>query len=338
MKKRGKGMSVMGHSTGRYGGGDPSEARVHLKIDGTFNLEVGTPEIGQGVNTAFIQIAAEELDVPYEAISFSNIDTDVAPYCTGTFASRALFFTGNAIIKACKDLKEKMKKFAALIMGVNPDQLEMADNKIYMKDNPNKAMSMAEIGTACIMRGSFLNGVGTYTAGGPSPINPVTGEQPLVAAAAFGTCVVEVKVDTEIGVVEVLKMIHVYDVGRVINLLNCKQQVSGGAAHGIGMALFEDAHPYWPSIEYAVNNLADYVLPTAADMPVESEYSFVEKPHPDGPFGAKGFGEGTPNAIIPAIAAAIHDAVGIWIFQWPITPESILRALEAKKVGEQSRY
>jgi CO/xanthine dehydrogenase Mo-binding subunit len=99
---------------------------------------------------------------------------------------------------------------------------------------------------------------------------------------------------------------------------------------GIGMALTESAHPYWPSMDYAVDNLGDYVLTTAADMPVEDKQEIVEVPHPDGPYGAKGFCEMSANAQIPAVTAAIHDAIGVWITEFPTTPELILKALEEK--------
>jgi CO/xanthine dehydrogenase Mo-binding subunit len=99
---------------------------------------------------------------------------------------------------------------------------------------------------------------------------------------------------------------------------------------GIGMALTESAHPYWPSVDHAVDNLGDYVVATAADMPLEDKQALVEVPHPDGPYGAKGFCEMSANAQIPAITSAIHDAIGVWITEWPISPEAVLRALASK--------
>jgi len=334
MKKRGKGLSAIGYSTGLYQGADPSQAQVSLKMDGTFNLLVGSVDMGQGCKTALTQIAAEELGVPYEAITFTNDSTEDGVYCAGTYASRVTFMTGNAIINACLDLKKKILIFASSMVGVKPEQLEVVDNKILAKDNPEvKPVSMAEIGAASTSGGEFLVGHGAYTPGGPYPIDPVTGEQPFVAAAAFATCIVEVEVDTETGVVEVLKATHVYDIGTAINPLLCKGQINGGAAMGIGMALSEDIHPYWPSVDFPVDSLGDYIVLTAADMPPDDKHAIVQVPHPDGPFGAKGFSEMSANAPIPAITAAIHDAIGVWITQFPITPEMILKALESKQDG-----
>ncbi|MFN2303528.1 MAG: xanthine dehydrogenase family protein molybdopterin-binding subunit [Anaerolineales bacterium] len=328
MKKRGKGFSTIGYCTGFYGGGDPNQAQINLKADGTFDLLMGTVDIGQGCKTAMTQIAAEELDVPIESITFINRDTDVAPFCMGSFASRVTFIAGNAVIKACKDLKEKIKIFAAPMLDAKPELLEIADNKVSVKGDPDKTLSMAEIGGPSV--GANLTGLGVYAPAGPNEVDPETGAQPNLAAAAFGVCISEVEVDTETGVVEVLKSFHVYEIGKAISPLICKGQINGGAAMGIGMAFSENAHPYWPSVEHAADGLGDYVIATAADMPAEEKYAIVEVPHPDGPYGAKGFSEMSANAQIPAITAAIHDAVGVWISEFPLTPEVVLKALESK--------
>jgi CO/xanthine dehydrogenase Mo-binding subunit len=192
-------------------------------------------------------------------------------------------------------------------------------------------MSLAEIGTASIMGGELLVGFGAYAPEGPFPIDPATGAQPVLASSAFATAILDVEVDTETGVVEMLKAVYVYEIGKAINPLMCKMQINGGSAIGIGNAISEDAHPYWPSTDFAVENLGDYVVMTAADMPPETKYDIVEIPHPEGPYGAKGFAEMTANVQIPAITMAIQDAIGVWITQFPITPELILKALESTK-------
>jgi len=302
-----------------------------LKMDGTFDLLVGSVDMGQGCKTALTQIAAEELDVPFESISYMNRDTQAAPFCTGSFASRVTFINGNAVISACKDLKEKMKQFTAPIVGVEVDQLEVSNNRIFAKQDPENSVSIASISDASTWAGDFLVGHGAYTPGGPYAIDPATGEQPFIAAVAYGTCIVEVEVDTETGVVEVLKTVSIYDIGKAINPLICKGQINGGMAMGIGMALSEDIHPYWPSVDFPIDKLADYFVVTAADMPRNNRNAVIEVTQPDGPFGAKGFSEMSANAQIPAITAAIRDAIGVWIMQFPITPEMILKELESQK-------
>jgi CO/xanthine dehydrogenase Mo-binding subunit len=154
-----------------------------------------------------------------------------------------------------------------------------------------------------------------------------------LSSLAFGACVAEVEVDTETGVVEVVKLVQVYEVGRAINPLLCKGQINGGTMMGIGFALTEDFSPDYPAIELAPEGLSDYLITTAADMPPVMISDIVEVPHPDGPRGAKGFAEMTAAAPPPAIISAIHDAVGVWITDYPATPERILRALAAKEGG-----
>lgn len=333
MIKRGVGMASGGHPTGMHGGADTNQAQISLEMDGSFDLLMGTVDIGQGCKTSFRQVAAEELDVPVESIVYVNTDTDASPMCLGAFASRAMFIGGNAAIAACKDLKEKIKTFSAPMLGVKAEELEMADGGVFVKTDPEKALSLAEIGGAANFGGNYLLGSGAYMPeGGPEGeiTDPETGAMPHLAAIAYTTCIVEVEVDTDTGMVRVIKETHSYELGRAINPLMCKEQINGGAAMGLGIALTEDAHPYWPSTDYAADGFESYVIATAADVPTESEFAILENPHPDGPFGAKGFCESSTNVPIPAIIAAIHDAVGVWITQFPATPEVVLRALEEK--------
>jgi len=331
MKKKGRGISSIGYCTGFYGGGDPNQAEVKLNMDGSFELLIGTTDLGQGAKTSFMQVAAEVLDVPIESFTVENSDTDFAPFCMGAFASRAMFIGGNAVIAAATDLKEKIKAYAAPMLESTPDKVEMADNKVFVKDNPEKSLGMGDIGGASTFGGGYLVGSGFYRPDGPYQMDAETGEMSSLAAAAFACAIVDVEVDTETGVVEVKNAVHAYELGKAISPLICKGQINGGTAMGIGMALTESAHPYWPSIDHAVDSFGDYVIATAADMPPEDTFAMVEVPHPDGPYGAKGFCEMSANAQIPAIASAIHDAIGVWITEWPIPPESVLRALAAKE-------
>lgn len=327
MKKKGFGFATVGFSAGFYGGGDPTHAVISIKRDGSLELKMGTVDIGQGCKTVFTQIAAEELEVPIDSIIFINKDTDITPYDMGSYASRVTFVGGNALIKACSDLKQKMREFAAKEFSTTPDLVEIADSKVFARNIDGKVMSMAELGLIACNKAVPLSGYGAYVPEGPNCPCPETGAQPFLAAAPFGVCIAEIEVDLGTGMIEVIKNIHVYEIGKVINPLICKGQIQGGAVMGIGMALSEDAHPYWPSVEYASASLSDYVIPTAADIPSDVKCETVEVPHPNGPYGAKGFSEMGANAEIPAIAMAVHDAIGVWINQFPITPEAILRAL-----------
>lgn len=330
MKKRGIGISCNTHPAGLKGGGDPSQALIRVKLDGTLDLVIGAVDIGQGCKTILRQIAAEELGVPLEAITLSNFDTDIGLMCTGTFASRVTFIDGNAVIRAARDLKDKIKRFVGSQLGVEPEQLEMADNRVFVRDNPEKGMSMAAVGATANWGGQILVGTGAFTPGAGQDFDPETGKMTAIASLAFGACVAEVEVDTETGVVDVLKLVQVYEIGRAINPLLCKGQINGGSMMGISFALTENLFPYYPAVDFAPETFSDYILTTAADMPKEMIYDIVEVPHPNGPYGAKGFSEMTASAAPPAILSAIHDAIGVWITDYPATPEVILRALEAK--------
>ncbi len=331
MKKRGIGISCNTHPAGLKGGGDPSQAQIRLKPDGTLDLLVGAVDIGQGSKTILRQIAADELRVPLEAITVNNFDTDIGPMCTGTFASRVTFMDGNAVIRAAGDLKKKIKEWAAETMEANPADIEIADNRVFVQGVPAKAKSMAEVGTQANWGGQFLVGTGSFIPGAGQGFDPQTGKMTAVASLAFGACVAEVEVDTETGVVEVLKLVQVYEIGKAINPLLCRGQINGGAMMGIGFALTEDFAPYYPGMDHATENLADYVITTAADMPREMTWDIVEVPHPDGPRGAKGFSEMTSSAAPPAILSAIHNAIGVWITDYPATPERVLKALAEGK-------
>ncbi len=152
---------------------------------------------------------------------------------------------------------------------------------------------------------------------------------PAVAAISYGCCYVELEVDTDTGQVELLKMVNSWEVGKAINPLLVKGQINGGLSIGLGYALTENTYPYYPSEEYSPVTLGDYFMPTFADYPSELLAGITEVPCPAGVKGAKGFSEGSSNAPGPAIMSAIHDAVGVWIDEYPISPELLLMAIRA---------
>lgn len=330
MKKRGVGISSVLHPTGNKGAGDPSQAAIQLKPDGTFALLLGAVDIGQGSNTILRQFAADIMDVPIESIYASNFVDDFAPLCTGTFASRVTLIDPHAIENAAAELKEKIRNWAADQFEANPEDIEIKDNKVYVKDNPEEhSMTMADVGAAVNWGGQgFFVGSGSWQPDVFHDHDPETGAMPAVGAISFGACVVEVEVDTETGEVEVTKLAQVWEMGKAVNPLLAKAQINGGFQIGMGFALTENIYPYYPDPEFTPGTLGDYFMPTFADFPEDMRYDIAEVPHPMGVQGAKGFSEGASSAPPPAIMAAIHDAIGVWIDKYPITPEDILKALE----------
>lgn len=346
MKKRGVGISCVLHPTGNKGGGDPSQAAIELKPDGTFVLLIGAVDLGQGSTTILRQFAADALDVPIENIFASNFADDFAPLSLGSFASRVTLIDPHAVYNAADDLKQKIREYVAPMLQKNlqeivsmqkvePDQVVIADNKVFVDGYPEHAMSMAEVGGAANFGGGaeakFLVGTGAWQPDFFHPHDSETGAMPAVGAVSFGSCIVEVEVDTETGEVELLKLTQVWEMGKAVNPLMVRQQINGGLNIGMGTSLIENTYPYYPSADFAPDNFSDYAMPTFADYPQELQYGYAEVPHPNGVQGAKGFSEGSSNAPPPAIMAAIHDAIGVWINEYPASPEVILRALEEKE-------
>ena len=330
MKKKGVGLSCVLHPSGNKGAGDPSQAAIQLRPDGTLTLLIGAVDLGQGSTTILRQIAAETMNVPIENIYCSNFADDFAPQSHGSFASRVTLIDSHAVENACEDLKQKIRLWASDIFEANPDDIEVADNKVFVRGaEAQHSMPMSQVGDNVNWGGSFLVGTGSWQPDVFHAHDPETGAMPAVGAISFGCMYVEVEVDTDTGQIDVIKTAHTWEVGKAVNPLLVKAQINGGLSIGLGMAMSEDMFPL-ADLSEVPEKLADYFMPTFADYPQESRVGICEVPHPNGVKGAKGFSEGSANAPGPAIMAAVHDAIGIWIDTYPITPEKVLRALEAQ--------
>ncbi|MGQ9599426.1 MAG: xanthine dehydrogenase family protein molybdopterin-binding subunit [Anaerolineae bacterium] len=329
MKKRGVGIAAALYPTGMSGGGDSSQAIVKVKSDGTVDLIVGSCDIGQGAKTVLAQMAAEELGVGYDQVTVVNQDTDATPMCFGTFASRVTFVAGNAVVQAAREARSILFEVAAEDLEASPDDLVAADGKIFVRGAPDRAKTIAEVaGKANFAMRKLIVGRGHFMRNPSSP-DPQTGQTDPFATLAWAGVLAEVEVDTETGEVEVLKLVTCYDVGRAINPLLAEGQIEGGTVMGLGAALMENLYPFYPTQAWQPESYHDYVIPTAADVP-EIKSAIYECPSTNGPYGAKGIGEMTANVPAPAIINAIHDAIGVWVTEVPVTPEKVLKALEAK--------
>lgn len=331
--KRGKGISAVWYSTGMSGGGDPSQVMVKMRPDGSVDVLIGSVDIGQGARTIVRQIAAQELGVPIEKVNVTAVDSDTSPLDTGTFASRVTHQTGNATILAAREARQVLFEVAAGQLGVRPEQLEAKDDKIVVRDFPEQAIPIADVaGQATWSDRKIIAGRGAF--GWPvAVVDPETGQGEPLHTMAYGATVAEVEVDTETGWVRVLKLASAYDCGKAINPMLVEGQIDGGAAGGLGSALMEELHPYYPTLDHFPTGFFSYMIPTAKDLP-QLDAVVVEMGSRTGPYGAKGIGEMTANTQAPAIINAIHDAVGVWITDLPATAEKVLRALEAKQAGK----
>jgi CO/xanthine dehydrogenase Mo-binding subunit len=336
MKKRGVGIAAAQYPTGLAGGGDVSQAYVKVNPDGTTDLFVGSVDIGQGCKTVLAQMAAEELGIPYEQVRVHNQGTDTSPICFGTFASRVTYAAGNAVVEAAREARSMLFEAAAPALQSTPEALEVSEGRIFVRDDPGRSIGFRDVANmANIFMKKMIVGQGLF-ARDHSATDPDTGACDPFCTMAWAAQWVEVEVDTDTGEVEVLRMVSAFDVGRAINPMLVEGQIEGGAVMGMGAALMEDLYPHYPTPEGQPTNLNTYVIPTARDVPEKMESVIVECPSTAGPHGAKGIGEMTANVPAPAIVSAIHDAVGVWIDEIPVTPERLLRALEkAASQGER---
>jgi CO/xanthine dehydrogenase Mo-binding subunit len=325
--KRGRGIAAVWYSTGMSGGGDPAQALVKMAPDGSVDVLMGAVDIGQGARSVMRQIAAEELGVSIEKVNVSLVDTEVTPVDTGTFASRVTHQMGNAVVQASREARQVLFEVASAQLGVEPEQLEAKDDKVVVRNFPEQAIPIADLaGMATYGERRLIAGRGAF-GWAVANVDPDTGQGDPLHTMAYGATVAEVEVDPDTGVVKVLKMVSAYDCGKAINPLLVEGQIDGGAAMGLGSALLEELHPYYPTLDHYPTGFFSYMVPTAKDVP-ELDAVVVEMHSDTGPYGAKGIGEMTANSQAPAIINAIHDAIGVWITDLPATPEKVLRALE----------
>jgi len=327
MKKRGVGIALYNLPCGLGGAGDPSQAVIKLNPDGTFSLLIGCTDLGQGCLTIMQQLAAGELDVPLDHVMVNNKADNFQQWCTGTFASRVTGIDASAVVLACQDLKDKAKELVAEQLEVAPDDLEFAAGRVSVVGYPEKGMGLADLGGLVHWGGFNLVGAASFTFGPQTPADPEDGTMKTVKAISWEAAVAEVEVDMETGQVEVLKFVHATEVGRAVNPMLVRGQVNGSMAMGLGFALTEDMDPYWPSKEFSVDSFEDYIIPTAADMPLENDYALLEYHSPNTAAGTKGF-SGELGATPAAVLNAIHDATGVWVTSYPASPERVLRAIK----------
>jgi 4-hydroxybenzoyl-CoA reductase subunit alpha len=328
---RGIGFSCASHPSGpRLGGHFGSAVMLKLMEEGKVIVTHGGTEIGQGANTVFCQMAAEELGLPYEDIIQGVSDSDTTIFDSGMFGDRCTYWDGNATIAAARDLKKQLAEIIAPELKARPEDIEFADGRVFVRDNPQQGMDfLRATRRAYYERGAPLYGRGYWAATDIDLVDWKTGKGNLAHGLDFIATGMELEVDRETGKVTLLRGVHGDDAGQPINPAMLEGQVNGGSAHMTGHCLWEES--LYDEKGRALNyTWRDYKQPTALDVP---EY-FVEHVHthdPYGPFGAKGAGEASSCSTMAAIANGIYDAVGVRITDLPITPEKILAALKAKE-------
>jgi CO/xanthine dehydrogenase Mo-binding subunit len=333
--KRGKGIAL----GNKYSiAPTASAAIVKVHPDGLVELRTSTVDLGQGSSTIFCQMIAEEFKIPVSKVRVLNPDTDITPFDLGTASSRSTFNMGNAIRKASQDAKNQLFELAAKELEANKDDLETADSKVFVKGSPERSLEIKDlfipmvIGGYTLKEGAEIIGKATYYLSGVIP-DPETGASERPASFyMFVAQAAEVEVDTQTGKIRVVKIVTAPDCGKAINPMQVVGQQEGGVlSMGIGSTLMEEV--ITDNGVMLNPQFADYKIPTTLDCPDLANYKsvIIETAHRDGPWGAKGVGEGTMVCSAPAIANAIHDAIGIRFHSIPITPEKVLKALKEKK-------
>lgn len=321
VKKRGLGMATMMHVSGAAPAlKEISGSFIKLNEDGTANMIMGNPDLGQGSTTALMQICAEELGLNYEDIivDYAYTDSDYALFDIGSHASRQLYSGANAVRKAAAMAKEKLLEVAAEMLKEPVDQLEARGGRVFVTDNLEKFVTHADVSME-----AHFGELGKQIWGACSENPP---GNPPVYAIQFA----EVEVDTETGEVKLLKLTAAHDTGRMINPSNVYGQIQGGIHHGIGMALTEEIKICPDSGRVLNPDLANYKIHTILDMP-EIDAIAVEAHSKSASHGQKSIGESPLIPTCAAIGNAVYDAIGVRITDLPITPEKVLKALSEKK-------
>ncbi len=329
-RKRGRGVAAVNYPTGMNLGGDPTQALVHSTPTGNFIVSLSSVDLGQGMKSIIAQICAETLGVPTERVIVDTADSDTGPHCMGTFASRGTHRAGNAVIAAAKEARDVMLEVAAEMLEVDSRDLQTdGAGGIHIVGVPSKSVSVTDVALAAhFQQGRSISGRGMFFIPRSYP-SPTDGAMKPSTCYAHACAIAEVEVDTETGEVDVLSIKSVYEVGRALNPKMVEQQLVGGTWMGVSHALYETTEPYYPARHHAGRDFNEYLMLGVGNLP-KTEIRVIERPAPDGPYGAKGLGEMCANAPIPAIANAIFDAVGVRIDSLPVTPEKILRALLAR--------
>src|SRR5688572_11772115 len=311
---------------------------VQLRLDrqGGVCVQCGSTDIGQGSDSILAYIVAEVLGIDPFDIRVVTADTDLTPVDLGSYSSRVTLMSGNAALQAAERAREILALHAARQLEIPASRLAFADGRVFDVEEPATVMSFAEAVQHAEAAEGTVGTVGSYTppmsagkyrgAGvGPSP------------AYSYSACVAEVDVDPATGIVRVPTIWVAHDVGRSINVAAVMGQVEGSIYMGLGEALMEEmAYRGDRNVVHKIPSLLEYKSPTTLEMCDVVTY-LVEDPDPNGPFGAKEVGQGPLLPVMPAVANAVYDAVGVRVDEVPITPEKVLKALKRRGKGEAGR-
>jgi xanthine dehydrogenase molybdenum-binding subunit len=318
---RGFGCSMQPYGRARYFA-DKASCWMTLQRDGSMVIRIGVTDLGGGQAASLSQIAAEVLGVPPERISVYIADSALTPLAGGTFATRQLYMSGNAVLQTARELRDLIAPIAAELLGLEEADLVFAGGSVSAPD-AGRSLSLQELARECEERRVSTSHLSTFHAE-TGEFDPRTGQGKTFPDYTYGTHATDVEVDADTGQVRVLRYVACYDVGRAINPQRVQGQIQGGVAQGVGYALSEESRLEEGMVTSSL--FADYLIPTSVDLP-DIEPIVLEIGPGKGPFGARGIGEAAIAPCAAAIASAIADATGARLAELPMTPERILRAM-----------
>ncbi len=308
--RRGVGMALFWYNTAVWPISlESSSCRMVLNQDGSIQVQTGETEIGQGCDTAYAQMAADAVGIPFEDVHVvSTQDTDVTPFGLGAYASRQTYIGGFSIRQTGQLLKERILAYAHELTRMPVSNLDLVEGKIVRTSDGQELMTLGELATEAL-----------YSLSHSQHLTAESTAQIKSNAYSFGCTFAEVEVDIPMCKVKLLNIVNVHDCGRLINPALAEAQVHGGMSMGIGFGLSEELKFDPKTGRPLNNNLLDYKLSTFMDHP-HLQAEFVENPEPTSPYGTKALGEPPACSPAPAIRNAILQATGVAIDRAPITP------------------
>lgn len=306
-----------------WGAGLWESSNVRVQLTGKVTVFTGTMPHGQGVETTFAQIVADELGIPYDDVDIKYGDTANTPFGYGTYGSRSLVVGGTAMKKSLDKIKEKAKRIAAHMLEANPDDMVFDDGKAFVKGSPDKSKTLAEIAAAAAVGASLPEGEEPF-------LDATSYYDPPNCTFPFGTHIAIVEVDGDTGKVELQRYIAVDDCGPQVNPLIVEGQIHGGVVQGVAQAMYESA-VYDNDGQLLSGTLMDYAIPKPAMVPhIETDHTVT--PSPVNPLGVKGAGEAGTIGSAQAVMNAVIDALspfGVKHLQMPATAERVWNAMHS---------
>ena len=338
---------------------DTSRSYVSVDLDGSATVRCGVQDLGGGQASSLAQITAEAIGIPMDKVSVFHGDSALTPLAGTTTATRQLYMSGNATLKAAATVRRNLLKKAGEMLGVDPAFLDIKDSEVFIQaerkpwmvveneamectvsyggdrgdliiseicgnNDPDIVLPLTDVIKAAAADGVELFCLAQFNAPARELMDFKTGQGQVWPDLTFGTIGMEVAVDVETGMIEVLKIVSCFDLGQAINPLSAEGQMEGGAVYGLGYGLFEDVIQ-----EQGVTKtptFAEYLIPTSEDVP-DVETIMIQSGGGIGPFGAKGIGEPATVPAAPALANAVTNAIGVRIYSLPLTPDKILKAI-----------